>query len=900
MIDDRRVHDLLGKVLNVPAADRPDWLAREIPDDPALQARLLAAVASLSLGEDTTKPSVVLNVSPPGGPSDDALVGQRLGPFVVETRLREQGGMGTVYRGRRVDGAFTQDVAIKVISRGRDTDAFLRRFGLERRVLGLLQHPNIVRILDAGAIADGRPYFVMEWVDGLPLDRFGSERQLSLAQRLALFQQLCAAVQYAHQHLVVHRDLKPGNVLVTPDGAPKILDFGLAKLLDEAGPDEALVSRTHERPMTPAYASPEQVRGEAVTTATDVHALGLILYELLTGQRPYKLTSSSPSEIERVVCEEEPELPSQASRGSSGTDGIVVAIPAKRLRGELDAIVMRALQKQPGNRYQTAAELSEDVARFLSGQPVLARRTSFAYRSGKFVKRHAKGLTAAAAVVLLAAAFVVQNTLHARTVAVERDKAQASLKFLVNLFEASDPDKAKGDKLLAVDLLDAGAKQLETELNNQPATRASLLYTIGDVYYRLGRYPSSERLLVESVDLQRQLSNRPTLELADALNALGRVIGTKRDVVQIYNESLAIRRQLLPPDDPLIGRSLNNIAILRMGSGDLAGAAASYREALAIHRLPDRDRAISLLNFSSFLFRQDKYAESVTAARESWEIAQKVLGPDNTVTITALAAVSWGLSGLGEYLESERVYRDVVERTRRLYGDAHLRVAEAYYTHGTMLSQQHRLDEAEAALRAAKGVWDKLPGIADDRVAWTLSGLGGVLAQKGRYAEAETYLREALELRQKKKHPDVAESLGGLGSLYFRTGKLAEAEKYFRMNLDMLLKVPGLARSTLAYPETGLGRLLAETGRLEEAESLLRHGLEGLRLNLPAGHPRIAYAEVLLGDCLTRRGRFDEAKQLLDSGVTILRTKESGAENTRYAEERLAALSDAMKKSRPR
>jgi serine/threonine-protein kinase len=893
-MDERRVHDLLGRLLAVPAPDRSAWLAREVPNDPELRARLLAAVPAGSLDAAADAALEPLNFSSPAPTSEDPIVGQRLGAFIVHARLGEQGGMGAVYRGRRADDTFAQEVAIKIIPRGRDTDRVLRRFTLERRVLGLLQHPNIVRILDAGAIADGRPYLVMEWVHGLALDRFSAERDLSLAERLALIQQLCGAVQYAHQHLVVHRDLKPANVLVTPDGAPKILDFGLAKLLDEADPDAGLLSRTNERPMTPAYASPEQVRGGPVTTATDVHALGLILYELLTGQRPYRLTSSSASEIERVICEETPELPSRAVRGMTGEP----PVPAQRLRGELDAIVMRAIQKAPADRYQTAAALSEDVTRYLTGRPVLARRTSFAYRSGKFIKRHAKGVTAAAAVVIFTAAFVVQNGLHARELAVERDRAQASLSFLVSLFTASDPDKAKGEKLSAVELLDRGAKRLETELQNQPVTRAALLFTLGDVYYRLGRYETAEPLLAESIELQRQVSSRPTLELAEAINALGRVPGTRHDANKLYEEALQIRRQLLKPDDPLIAQSLTNLANVRYHAGDIAGAEAGYREAIVILRSRnDPGLAVALVNFSGACFRQSKYADAVAAAREAWQFSQRIHGHDHSVTITSLNALGWGLFGLGEYAEAERIGRDAVERSRRLFGDEHVNAGQAWYTFGNMLSSMNRFNEAEAALRAAEAVWRKRPGIMEDRLAWTLSGLGQVLGRRGKYAEAEAALLESLDIRRRiPGEPYVAESLGGLGILYQRSGRLAEAEKYLRMNLDNLQTIPGLPREQLAYGETGLGRFLMEQGRIDDAEPLLRHALEGLRQDLPAGHPRIAYAEVLWGAWLTHRARFEEAAPLLENGVKILRAREPGSEQTVYAEGRLAALAEAQKK----
>src|SRR5262245_19709016 len=313
MSDEMRVHALLGRLLEVAPELRLEWLTREVPAFSHLLVRLLAAVDDVS---ETVAGQAghAMHFEVPAPGDGDPLIGQRVGPFRLERRLTEQGGMGTVYRGARADDVFEQEVAIKVIARGRETEAFLDRFMLERRVLGRLQHPHIVRILDGGATADGRPYLVTEWGDGVALDRYCGAHALNLRQRLALFQQVCAAVQYAHERGVIHRDLKPGNILVTPEGEPKLLDFGLAKVM--AGHTEADVRRTvtGERPMTPAYASPEQVRGEPITEATDVYALGMILYEMVTGVRPYSVSSSRPTEIEQVVCDFDPEPPSHKAK----------------------------------------------------------------------------------------------------------------------------------------------------------------------------------------------------------------------------------------------------------------------------------------------------------------------------------------------------------------------------------------------------------------------------------------------------------------------------------------------------------------------------------------------------------------------------------------------------------
>ncbi len=891
MIDDRQAHSVLARLLAVPAPDRAAWLDRVLPGEGDLHDRMLAAVTAQSDGL-AIAPESSANLSMGATPYPDPLLGQRLGPFVVQERVPEQGGMGTVYRGRRADGTFVQDVAIKVIPRGRDTDVLLRRFSLERRVLGRLQHAHIVRILDAGATADGRPYLVMEWVDGLPLDRFCADQRLNLTERLQLFQQVCAAVQYAHQHFIVHRDLKPGNVLVTRAGTPKVLDFGLAKVLDEESGAAGFISRAEERPMTPAYASPEQVRRGAITTATDVYALGLILFELLTGERPYRLKSSSATEIERVICEQDPAVPSHVAR-------------TRTLRGELDAIVLRALQKQPAARYQSPAALSDDIARYLDGRPVLARSVTAPYRCAKFVRRHFKGLTAAAIAVAVMAAFVAQNMRHASKLTVERDRAEASLKFLVSLFKASDPDNAKGDTITAGELLDRGVDRLTTELQNQPQTRASLLFTIGSVFDSLGRFDAADAALQQSVELKRTLRGNPGPELAEVLNALGRVARAKGEIdraERLYVEALLIRRATLDADDPSVAQSLSSLGQLLRDRGDLTTAEAHYRQALNIlRRRNDPDRAAVLLGLANVLNKQSKPAAALHASREAWETSAQIYGSEHTTTLAARYFMVWDLLDLGEYSEAERAAREVAANRSRILGDAHPRVAEAWYSLGFTLTMMGRIDEAERALRASEAVWRRLPGKVENRAAWTLRTLAGVLSKQGRYAEAEAMHREALDMRVRrlgKNDPDVGDSWLGLGDMFHRQGRWPEAEQYFRMDVELQRAQPKAAPKFLVMAEEGLGRLLTESGRLDEAEPLLRHALQSRRRDLPAESPGVAFVEVLLGDCIAKHGQFEEAEPLLRRGTQLLRMKEREGERTRYAETRLAALVESRDKGR--
>ena len=432
----------------------------------------------------------------------------RIGPYRVLRRLGT-GGMGTVYLAERADAQFRQQVALKVVNRHLVNDEIVRRFRTERQILADLDHPNIAHLLDGGTTADGLPYLVMEYVVGERIDAYCNARALALRERLALFLAVCDAVQYAHRNLVIHRDIKPSNILVTPDGAPKLLDFGIAKLMGTGAERGAALTRADERLMTPEHASPEQVRGEPVTTGSDVYALGILLYHLLTGERPYTPDDGSVAALERAICETAPDKPSTvvmraATRAGNAAAPAPVPVPAPRrlaraLTGDLDNIVLMALRKEPARRYASAAQMAEDVRRYLDQRPVIARPDTWSYRTAKFLRRHTASVTAAAAVVVVLAAVVVYYT---QRLAGERDRAQDAERravretetskrvsdFLVELFRVSDPDKARGETITAREILDRGAERIDQELDDEPEVQAQLMDTMGLVYRSLGLY----------------------------------------------------------------------------------------------------------------------------------------------------------------------------------------------------------------------------------------------------------------------------------------------------------------------------------------------------------------------------------------------------------------------------
>lgn len=471
-------------------------------------------------------------------------VGRLLGPYRVVGQIG-RGGMGAVFRAVRDDDQYHKEVAIKVVMRGVDNDLVRERFRSERQILATFDHPNIARLLDGGSADDGSPYLVMELVDGEPITVYARNRPL--AARLALFRQVCSAVSDAHRKLVVHRDIKPGNILVGRDGVPRLLDFGIAKIL-EGGPGGGATGLVRGM-MTPEYASPEQVRGEPITTASDVYSLGVVLYELVTGVRPHRLVGRNLLDLARLH-DAEPAKPSAVIDPSWGPDWVKLR---RRLRGDLDTIILKALRREPDRRYASVDQLAEDLERHLDGRPVLARPDTPAYRAGKFVRRHRAGVAAAAALTLAAAAASWNLAVQARRVARERDRAQEVSRFLIRLFRVSSPSEARGNALTAREVLDEGVSRVRDDLSGRPDVRATLLQTLGTAYQRLGLSDPAAQLLQESLRLRSEIREGESLDVAAALHELAGVLVVQGDLVgaeRCYRRALAIRTRALGKGNP--------------------------------------------------------------------------------------------------------------------------------------------------------------------------------------------------------------------------------------------------------------------------------------------------------------------------------------------------------------
>lgn len=891
---------IFAAALDLEPPDRPGFLDRSCGDDDELRReleRLLAAAGACSdFLEDRDPLLERLADARRGADRSGSEVGRRIGSY----RLIEEigrGGMGMVYLAERADRQFEQRVALKLLGGWVRAPAELRRFQRERQILARLQHPHIARLLDGGVTEDGRPYFVMDYVDGIAIDRYCDERRLDVRHRLQMFLDVCAAVEFAHRNLVVHRDLKPGNVLVTAEGRPKLLDFGIAKLLheDQGEPTDA-VTRTGLRPMTPEYASPEMVSGEPVGTASDVYQLGVLLYQLLAGRSPYRLQRRTMAEIERMVRTTDAEKPSgvvtrpaaaesadplldQVARARNTTPDRL----SRRLRGDLDNIVLTALRKEPERRYGSVEQLAEDVRRHLEGRPVRARPDTLRYRSAKFVQRHRFGVGTGALAAVLVVGFAIAMARQAQRTARERDKAEQVTQFIVDLFQHSDPDAeaaTPGDTLTVRRVLEEGAQRMRTELLDQPAVRASLLAAIGGVYRSLGLYDEARPLLEEALALRRHILDPDDPELGNSLSELGLLLLDQRDPAAaepLLHEALRITRATRGERDLTTATRLNDYAVALHTQGRLAEAEALYRAALAIQRTtpgpPNKEYPIALTNLGWILIGRDDYAAADSAFSEALDIRRRIHPPGHPRIANSLSSLAYLRNLEGRYAEAEALAREALQLRRALYGDAHQSVAEALLALANSVARQGRLGEAESLYRESLAVYQETIGAETPDAARALSELGLVLSSAGRTGEAETVAREALSIYRRRlgqEHPATLGASMNLAELLSARGRYAEAESLYRAGLRMVRNQQTGDDPRLTRLLMGLGWLELERGDPAAAEPHLREGSEMLQRLYPAGDRSVARARATLGECLLARGRPTEAEPILQDAYHYL------------------------------
>jgi serine/threonine-protein kinase len=802
------------------------------------------------------------------GSSSDA-GGRRIGPYRI-VRVIGSGGMGIVYLAERADDSFRQQVAIKLV-RSRLVDPETeRRLMDERQILANLDHPNIARLFDGGATEDGTPYLVMEYIDGVPIDHYCDSRRLSLDERLHLFRGICSAVHYAHQNLVVHRDIKPTNILVTRDGTPKLLDFGIAKLLDAGGAASRELTREGMLMMTPENAAPEQVLEGTITTATDTYALGVLLYRLLSGHPPYRL-GGSQRDVAEQICYRQPEPPSamvgirwqgQESHGRkfehvapeivSRYRGTTTEKLRRRLKGDLDNIVLTALRKEPARRYRTVNELSEDIRLHQASLPVIARPDTWSYRSGKFLRRHVGGVAMSAVLIGLLIAFGVTMTVQTQRIAEERDTAMEVSRFLEEIFMAPDPGNARGLDVTAKEILARGADRISAELSARPSIQATLMATIGRVYFNLGEYQRAIEMLEEALRLRRAKFGEAHSAVAAVKNELGAVLVRTADYArarELLQEALAQHRRDQGKQGTAVAASLVSLAELSRLRGELDHAERVATESLAIYE-----------------GHGDRFASEIAAGKGS------------------LARI---LRAKGDFVRAEGLYREAIAVIRQHLGEDHPLLAYNLHNLAVVLRARGDLDAAEAMFRESIDFTRNVLGQDHDLAAASLVMLGSLLHDKGQLGAAEAAFGDALALHRKAQgpeHPFVAYDMTSMAMLMFDKGQLEEAESLLRRALTIYENSVGPEHQYVASALAELAAVLTERGAPEEALPLVQRALEIRAADYPPTDEMIAATNVVYGRTLARLGRLEEAERvMLESVPRLLQNGVPPDRRARYA-----------------
>ncbi len=852
-----RIQEIFHRVSDLPASEQPDHLLEACGGDEALVADLKAM-----LSEDARGKSIL-----DGGLSPIAqtlldrphtlFAENAFGPYRIIKPLGE-GGMGVVYLAKREDiGSL---VAVKLLRDGLLSPDRRQRFATEQKTLARLQHPLIAQIHDAGTLDDGTPWFVMEYVEGKPITEYCREGARSIDERLRLFRSVCEAVQYAHQQTIVHRDLKPSNILVKSDGTVKLLDFGIAKQILGTDQEAQTQTVTGLRPMTLPYASPEQIRGNPLETQTDVYSLGVILYELLTGQLPFDLSNRSPVEAEQAILQQQPEPPSVVARGRSGLQA------SKTAWDELDVLCLTAMHKDLQRRYRSAEALIRDIDHYLKGEPLEARPDSLRYRLGKFVRRNRRSLAAAAAVsaifIALVVFFVVRLAKARNAALAETTRTQRIERFMLNLFDGGDKTAGPSDTLSAVSLLDRGVENART-LNAEPAVQAELYQTLGNMYQKLGKYDQADALLRSSLDRRKSVAGPDSSGVADSLVALGALRldqGKLADAEQLVRQGLAIDRRSLPPEDPSVAKAQSALGRILEEGGDYNQAVQTLDETIRL------------------------------------QSAKHQVTTDLSESTNELATAHYYQ---GHLVLADSLYKQALAMDRQLYGAVHPRVADDFYDMGLVQHDLGNDRQAEQDYRQALQIKQSWYGKEHPDTALIMAAVGQSLVYQGRYDQAAPVLQEALGIQERvlgKVHPQVAMGLNVLGLLEIRRGNFSEAEKDFTRMADINRAVYDNRHYLVGIALLNLGEVYIGEKDYARAEHSLREALSRFIEKLPPGHPNTAIAQVRLGHVLVLEKKYKDAADHLTAGYQVL-LKQPGAQANRIRNARkdLVEVYEALK-----
>ena len=809
------IESILNTVLLLPRAKRVEYVEKQYGGNQPLINEVLELLSSIDQSEEffsdayRTQDIILSQIATHSEhkETNNNLTGTVIDKYKIE-KLISHGGMGTVYIAERCDGLYKQKVALKLIRHGMDTPDNISRFEKERFILSGLNHPNIAGLIDGGVSNFGLPYLVMEYVNGVPIDEYCDQNRLEIKKRIELFNTICKTVQYAHNNMVIHRDLKPDNILVDKNGVVKILDFGIAKLLqDGLGniPDQTNVS---QHILTPGYGAPEQLLGEPVTTATDTYSLGILLYRLLTGTAPYDFKESSFIKQQNLIVTKKPDKPSVSFNNLNFDQRVKLSDlrnsdPKKvyqELKADLDAIICKSLRKEPGSRYQTADALSDDLKRYLSNVPVLAHKGDLHYKASKFIRRNYKIFSVAA---LFFITFVSLSLYHTHRISVERNQAQTEAKkaeqitsLLFDLFEASDPGEATGDTITAQELLYRGINRAEM-LQEQPALQAQMYHVIGQIFYRMGNYTEA----------------RPLLESANIL----------------YENYYG-------PHHPETAMSLGNLGSLTGAEGDYKTAEKLLAYAVNIlkdARITNNSGKASLLHeFANVKRRQGDFIKAEELLRQGYDLINRHYGPDHVETINLRFSYGTILFNTGKYSEAETIYREVLAKRQSLLGDKHPDLAQTQNSLAALLMNTGNFDEAEILFNQAYKVRLNTLGQWHPHTLLTLNNLAFLNREIGNFEIAIEIFSQVLDARIRysgKEHTSTAITYFGWGELYSMINRPEKARELFEKALPIFEQSFSDRHSFTIRTRMNIGQTYLYSDNYEAAEELITTGYEQLQ-----------------------------------------------------------------------
>jgi len=785
---------------------------------------------------------------------------EEFGPYRVKSILGE-GGMGVVYLAEREDlGSL---VAIKLLRDAWLSPARLARFESEQRTLANLNHPSIARIYDADCLANGTPWFVMEFVEGVPLTDYCRQHESSIEVRLGLFRSVCEAVQYAHSQAIIHRDLKPSNILVKSDGAVKLLDFGIAKQIESLDAAAVEPTRTALRFMTPAYAAPEQIQTGRVGTASDVYSLGVILYELLVGRLPFDLSRTTPAETELIVLNREPEKPSAVAAKDSG-----MLRADKAEWRDLDVLCLTAMHKDPERRYRSVEALVRDVDHYLKREPLEAHTDAWSYRIAKFSRRNRKAVAAATVVFVLVAAqaavYAVRLTRARNAALAEAARTQRVQRFMLNLFGGGDKMAGPSQELQVVTLIDRGAQEART-LDKDPEVQAELYLTLGGMYDKLGKFDRADALLESARKIRESTTGQDSVETAESLVALSQLRDDQaqyQEAERLARQAVAIENRRLAPDNPVRAQAATKLGEVLENLGKYDEAIRVLEESMRVQSLPGgsstdlRETLTALADVHNYLGHLS-IADSLS--RRALEIDRQIYGPVHPDVADDLSELGGYQQTWGHYSESERYLRQAVEINRSWYGDDH------------------------------------------PQTAWHMSKLALTLENEGKYEEAAKLLQQALSTEERAygtAHPKVAVTLGNIIGLDEQRGKLDQAERELNQMLDIERSVYGENGTQVTVVMANLGHLYLQKKQYARAEQLYREAVQRFTEELSADHESTGIVQIDLGRVLLKERHYQDAETHSRAGYAILAAHNSPAIRfRRYACEDLVAEYEALDQS---